>query len=343
MRGSTIPCPVPVVQSHPQHDFQVDAMANTFQYPPELFSLLVDTVPILCKSKKDLLLFFRGAGVPDVLMFDIQEQLKTDPKSVGKYPSARTILTRMNEGGDALLAARRELLKRVTEFEDYTRCYDSDVMKAKGFVSEVRRVVNVKDSFTRMSQERDREAETRRAEQQAKTAAVRERREKVEQARKDLSALFGETDAQRRGKALEGVMSRLCRAYDVLVVEDFRRKGGGQGGVVEQIDGVVEIDSEMYLVEMKWWTSPLGPTEVSPHISRLMLRSGVSGIFVSSSDYTPAALEMCRDFLQQRVIVLCTLREVMDVLNREGDLVAMLRAKIRAAKLDRNPFKEVLV
>lgn len=50
---------------------------------------------------------------------------------------------------------------------------------------------------------------------------------------------------------------------------------------------------------------------------------------------------MCRDFLQQKVLVLCTLREIVDVLNRDADLTAMLRAKIRAAKLDRNPFKEV--
>jgi restriction endonuclease Mrr len=97
----------------------------------------------------------------------------------------------------------------------------------------------------------------------------------------------------------------------------------------------------MFLVEMKWWDSPIGPAEVSSHINRLMVRSGVSGIFISSSDYTPAAISMCRDFLQQRVLVLCTLGEIVDLLNREADLLVMLRAKIRAAKLDRNPFKEV--
>ena len=38
-------------------------MTITYQYPPELFSLLVDAIAVLCKSKKDVLLFFRGAGV----------------------------------------------------------------------------------------------------------------------------------------------------------------------------------------------------------------------------------------------------------------------------------------
>jgi restriction system protein len=316
-------------------------IATTFHYPPDLFSLLVDTIPVLCKSKKDLLLFFRGAGVPAPMISDIEAQLKQDRQSVGKYDSARTILTRMNEGGDALLTARRELLKRVTEFDDFSQCYDSDVMKAKGLVAEVRRIVNVKDSFTRMSQERDREAEARRIEQQQKAEAIRERREKIENAKKGLFALFGEANPHRRGKALEAVMNDLFRAYDVLLAEDFRRKGGDGSGVLEQIDGVIEIDSQMFLVEMKWWADPLGPEEISPHINRLLLRSGVSGIFISSSDYTQAAIGMCRDFLQQRVLVLCTLREVVDVLNRDSDLVSMLRAKIRAAKLDRNPFKEV--
>jgi restriction system protein len=125
----------------------------TFQYPPELFSLMVDAIAVLCKSKRDVILFFRGAGVPTSMTDDIETALKTNRDSVKKHESARTILTRVNEGGDALLATRRQLLKRVTEFEDFSRCYENDVMKAKGLVAEIRRVVEVKDSFTRMRQE----------------------------------------------------------------------------------------------------------------------------------------------------------------------------------------------
>jgi len=314
--------------------------AGAFQYPPELFSLMVDAIAVLCKSKRDVILFFRGAGIPSSMTADIEAALKTNRDSVKKHESARTILTRMNEGGDALLTARRELLKRVTQFEDFSRCYENDVMKAKGLVAEIRHVVEVKDSFTRMKQERDREAEERRVEQQRMAAAARERREKIAAAKTALFALFGETNPQHRGKALEGVMNDLFRAYGALMAEDFKRKGP-DGGVEEQIDGVIELDTQMYLVEMKWWDSPLGPTEVSPHISRLMLRHGVNGIFISSSDYTPAAVNTCRDFLQQKILVLCTLHEIVDLLNCDADLLDMLRAKIRAAKLERNPFKQV--
>ena len=313
-----------------------------FQYPPDLFALLVDTVPVLCKSKRDVVLFFRGAGVPATMTADLEKRISEDRTGIYKYEIARTILTRMNEGGDALLAVRRELLKRVTGFEDFTRCYDTDVMKAKGFVSEVQRLTNVKDSFTRINQERAREAEARRAEHERRAAATKVRRQKIDAAKAKLFALFGEANPHRRGKALEAVLNDLFRAYDVLVAEDFTRKGDDTE-IHEQIDGVVEIDHHMYLVEMKWWDKSLGPTEVAPHLSRLMLRSGVGGIFISSSDYTVSALETCRDFLQQRVLVLCSLREIVDLLNCDADLVELLRAKIRAAKLDRNPFKEIAV
>ncbi|HEY5305655.1 MAG TPA: restriction endonuclease [Pseudolabrys sp.] len=311
-----------------------------FQYPPDLFALLVDAIPALCKAKKDVVLMFRGAGVPASMTADIEEQIKQDRESVKKYEIARTILTRMNEGGDALLAPRRELLKRVTEFEDFSRCYENDMMKARGLVAEVRRVVNVKDSFTRMSQERDREARARRDEYQQKAQALRQQQERIETAKRDVFGLYAITDPHRRGTALENALNKLFAAYNILIAENFRRKGSS-GSVEEQIDGVIELDNKMYLVEMKWRDEPMGPPEISQHISRLILRSEVSGLFISNSDFTLAAVNMCRDFLQQRVLVLCTLREVVDVMNREGDLAAMLRAKVRAAKLDRNPFKEV--
>jgi restriction system protein len=48
----------------------------TFDYPPELFNLLVDTIPLLHRSKKDVLLFLRGAGVPDSMLADLNLPLK---------------------------------------------------------------------------------------------------------------------------------------------------------------------------------------------------------------------------------------------------------------------------
>jgi len=114
-----------------------------FHYPPELMSLLIDTIPRICRAKKDVLLFFKGAGVDSALTNDLAIRLKKDKDSINKYEIARTVLSRLNEKGDATLSERREILKRITEIEDFSTCWPEDRWEAKGFVSEIRRVIIV--------------------------------------------------------------------------------------------------------------------------------------------------------------------------------------------------------
>jgi hypothetical protein len=77
----------------------------TFQYPPELFNLLVDTVPLLNRSKKDVVLFFRGAGVPDNMLADITQRLRTNAANVNKYEIARTVFRAPEPARRSSLAA----------------------------------------------------------------------------------------------------------------------------------------------------------------------------------------------------------------------------------------------
>ena len=95
-----------------------------FHYPPELLQLLIDAIPKLCKSKPDLLLFFQGAGVSRDTLQPFQQLLLTDKAAFNKYPVTRELLTKLNEQGDGSLRVRRELLKRVTEFEDFGVCWE---------------------------------------------------------------------------------------------------------------------------------------------------------------------------------------------------------------------------
>ena len=212
-----------------------------FQYPPDLMNLLIQAIPRICRSKDDVLLFFRGAGVSSAQMNDLENQLKNDPKNVKKHQMARTVLTRLNEKGEASLEERREVLKRITEFEKFSTCYPDDQLVAKGLVADIRQLINVKDSFTRMNLEREAEQKQRLAEQQAKIEKVQRRKTKLTAVRRDLSALFSESNRQKRGKALEGILNRLFEASGILVREAFTLNGSQGEGIVEQIDGVVEI------------------------------------------------------------------------------------------------------
>jgi hypothetical protein len=319
------------------------SMADHFHYPPEVFSLLVDTIPLLCRSKKDVLLFFQGAGVSPEDLADVSRTVRTNAPSISKYEIARTVLTKMNARGDSGLRSRRELLKRVTEFEDYSSCWPSDQLKARGLVATLRSIVNVKDSFTRMKQERDAEREEIQARVRAEQTAAAEKRTRIQGVSSRLAALFGMDDEpHERGKLLEVVLNDLFSAYGVLIREDFRRKDPDSSIVLEQVDGVIELTGSIHLVEMKWLRDPVGVAEFGPHLVRIFGRAGASGIFISNSNYTEPVIKQCAEFLNQRITFLCSLHEIVMLLQRQDDLVAFLKRKSHAAIIDKKPYLEIL-
>jgi len=311
-----------------------------FHYPPDLFDLLVDTIPLLCKTKKGVLLFFQGAGVSSGLLDDLRQTVKQDKDSISKYEIVRTILTRLNEQGESTLRERREILKRVTEFENFSACWPNDQLKAKGLVAEIRRVMNVKDSFTRMKQERDREQQERQAKHLAKTKLIKQKQTELDSIKKELYPLFGMPDnqSQKRGKLLEGILNRLFEVSDVLVREAFSLVGEEGEGVIEQIDGVVEIDGCLYLVEMKWWKKPLGKEQVSHHLVRIYHRGHARGILISNSGYTRPAITICKEALSKTVVVLCELKEIVMLLEQQSNLKDFLKSKIEKAVIDKQPL-----
>lgn len=310
---------------------------ETFQYSPDLLSLLVEAVPKLCKSKKDFLLCFQGAGVPSTLLAPHEALLRNDKEAFKKHLVTRDLLKTLNEAGDGGLRQRREILKRVTEFEDFSVCWENDRAAARGLIAQISHLVNVKDSFTRMNLEREGERKKRQAKLKAQEETQAQRRSKVAKVKSDLFALFGENDAHKRGKALEGVLNSLFMAQDVLIREAFTIKGRSGEGVIEQIDGLIEIDGQLYLVEVKWWNKSLGVAEVSPHVVRVYGRGGVAyGLFISYTDFTEAARNTFRDAtLQGRVIIFAKLQEIVELLEREGDINSWIKQKVRVAIADK--------
>lgn len=312
-------------------------MDAAYHFTPDLFNLLVQAIPKLCRSKNDVLVFFRSAGVPSRHIGDLAATVQRDKDSISKYELARRVLERINAEGDKTLAARREVIKRIVEFDDFAGCWPNDVLEAQGLVAQIQRIVNVKDSFTRMNLEREEERKQRQRDHEAKMKKVQQRTADRAAVKNDLFALFSMQNAWKRGKQLEGILNRLFKVEEILIREAFTLKGNEKEGIVEQIDGVIELDGHVYLVEMKWWDKPIGKAEVSPHIVHLYGRGEMRGIFISSSGYSEPAISTCRDVLHSRVIVLCTLEEVVRVLDSDGTLKQLLTEKVRVALIDKNP------
>lgn len=315
-------------------------MDLSFHYPPELLQVLIDTLPKLCKSKSDLLLFFQGAGLSKVVLTPYQQLLNSNKAAFNKYHVTRELLAKLNEQGEHGLRVRRELLKRVVEFDDFSVCWENDRAAARGLVAQVRDLVNVKDSFTRMRMEKDEERRQRLERQQAAVTEQLARKARREKVKSDLYALFAEVDAHKRGKALEGVLNELFACHSILVRDAFTIRGKCSEGVIEQIDGLIELAGHLYLVEMKWWNTPLGVNEVAPHLVRVFGRGGQArGLFISYTAFTAPAITECRTALGGgAVIVLATLQEIVSLLDRDADLQSWLKRKVDAAIIDKEPY-----
>ena len=274
------------------------------------------------------------------MLTTFERSLANKATAPNKYHISRELLVHLNEQGESSLGVRRELLKRVVEFEDYSICWEGDRAIARGLVAQIRDLVNKKDSFTRMRNEKDEEKRKRIEVADAEVKAVIQNKHEREQVYKDLCALFGVEDAQSRGKALESVLNRLFNCHGILIREAFTIKGNCSEGVIEQIDGVIELDGTLYLVEMKWWNSALGPGDVAQHIVRVFSRGGnVRGVFISYSKFTDAAIASCREaIVLGRIVVLTFIEDIVRLLSQDGDLKNWLKSKVDSAVLEKNPL-----
>ena len=276
------------------------------------------------------------------MLSDIEMRLEEDRDALRKVDIARTVLTRLNEAGDPALRPRRELLKRVVEFEDFSTCWPDDRLEAQGLVAQIQRVINVKDAFTRMQLEREAQVRQNQDVARDKMKRLREKQERTARIRQDLNSLFSVDDPHQRGLRLEPIMNELFKEAGVLVKESFRRGSASGAGSIEQIDGVIELDGNIYLVEMKWLKTPVDVGDVSRHIVRVFSRGECRGLFISYSGYTTAAVEACQESFSRANIILCTLRELVIQLERDGDIAEFLKEKVRSAIVNREPFKEIL-
>lgn len=243
-----------------------------------------------------------------------------------------------------MIGPRREILNRIVTTESFEHCWPNDRLAAKGVVAEIREVVNKRDAFTRMKTERDREHEEHmRMKREEQEQRERERAART-QVKDDLFALINENDPWKRGKRLEVVLNRLFVLDGISVRESFHLIGDEGEGIVEQIDGVIVLDGEVYLVEIKWLNEPVGVDQIAPHFVRVFSRDAARGIFISASGFTDPAVKQSTDALARMVSVLCSLEELVRLLESpNADIHAYFREKVHAAIVERRPWHRPLI
>lgn len=313
--------------------------STTWHYPPDFMSLMIDAIPNLVRSKRDLIAFFRGAGVSNTILSPLHAAITANADSIRKAEITARILYAVNDQQDDTgLRVRREIVKRVTEFSAFETCYDNVRLEARGAVQRVREFVFVKDTMTKLAEEARRHSEEAAATARAKRQAIAEHRARRDEILRDLSSQFSASSGSTRGKALEQILNKLFRLDNISVRESFTLRSAAGNGIIEQIDGVIEYDGFHYLVEMKWLQEPIGVPDLSQHMVRVFSRGQSRGLFIAHPGYTSTGIELVRENLRQAPFVLADLHEIVRILDASVSVADWLKPKIDAALVDRNPF-----
>ena len=312
--------------------------AESYHYPTELLTLLVDTIPLICRSKRDVIQFFQAAGVPSSIWTPWSSKLSMNPGEIKKHEIARAVLNAVNQGeSNPLLRARRELLKRLVEWSDFGVCWPNDRERAELFVRRIRELVDQKDAFTRINKEREAERERTRPARREQMEDLEKKRSERQRAKAKLFAVFAESDPWKRGTLLEAAINDVFKAHGILIKESFvLRTEDGQ--IREQIDGAIELESHLYLVEVRCREAATGAEDIARHLSRVQYRSGARGIFISVSRFTEPAEVAFIEAHQSRVHIALQFHDLVPVLEEDLPLAPFLHQRVQSAILQKNPF-----
>ena len=136
----------------------------------------------------------------------------------------------------------------------------------------------------------------------------------------DLSS--SETSKQNKGYEFEKYLRDLFDAAGLKPRESYRVKG-------EQIDGSIEFNGNVYLVEAKWTGGPVNRSDLVVFADKVSRKSKFTrGIFVSHSGYVENAVETYA-IGKTPEIILIDMKEMTWALENGIDIEDVLSKKVR--------------
>ena len=110
---------------------------ESYHFRPDVFTAVVDAIALIRNSKRDVVTFFRSAGLEHPQLHEYEQQIKVDRDTLRKTEMAHTLLRIANEiPTDAGLKIRREILKAVVDFNNFEAVFPDKALAAKDAVDE---------------------------------------------------------------------------------------------------------------------------------------------------------------------------------------------------------------
>ena len=258
-------------------------------------------------------IFIQNVGVPSTYLQPYYLLLKTNRSQFKKFDVTREVLATLNEQTEKMLGVRRKFLQSIVEFDSFETCYPNDKDRAKANVSDIQKIVKLKDTVTKYENYLSREQSEKIQEKQKVIDKLCQSRKHFVDLEQRFAQLFSIQNPQERGKKLEQVLNDIFMYFKIGIKEDF-----------------VIYDDERE-------KEPLGVDKVARFMSRLLVRKNVDGIIVSYASFTETAILTAKEALSISVLALVDLKDIYDVLNQKKDIGDFFSELIKNVKLYKNP------
>ena len=138
---------------------------------------------------------------------------------------------------------------------------------------------------------------------------------------KDFTAKFEkirQIDPKRRGLRFERLFYEIFESHKILLEKSFKTEDGSQ-----QIDGAVEINNRIFLVEIKWERSKtLAASKLYSFLGKINSKiEGTLGLFVSYNELEKNFLDSTRAGIKQNCIII----------NGEDNIIPIIRGELSVA------------
>jgi restriction endonuclease Mrr len=164
---------------------------------------------------------------------------------------------------------------------------------------------------------------------------VSAKREQLATLLETFRALHSEGDKQRRGYALEKLLTALFRLAEL----DYH---GSYKTDTDQIDGAVTLDSFTYLIEARWRKNPAADTDLGAFAHKVERRiDATRGMFISMAGFRPEVVGLFRRSKDNR-LVLVDGSDLAWILEGRIDFAEALREKVKAASVEGEPLLRLM-
>ena len=180
-------------------------------------------------------------------------------------------------------------LAAMNRFPDIERLTEPDrsdrLAEAKSAVAILK---DITKEFTARQEEQARQQAARNA-RADQLAALRNFSDELAELHGQFLTLHGSANPQQRGLDFERLLNRLFRLFDL-------ESRTGYSTATEQIDGSLSFDTDDYLLEAKWLSTPVDRAAVDAFAAKVQRKGkNALGIFVAVNGFSQPALDTYKE------------------------------------------------